>query len=172
MASQYEESNVSQLREELNVASVSNAHRNQHPSYVVGQRPIQHPSGDELLVGYHELFTVPIANRRRPDTDARDRARGATDRDHVSNARRPLEQKNQTTDEIRDDLLKTEADNLPRARALSDGTAPPWQESYTHGCGSGTVDLLSPVEARVEAPAQPRASENVLDECLMLNPEC
>ena len=53
------------------IGAVRNTHLHDNPAYLVGQRPVEHAASDEVLVGYDEVFTVPIGDRGSPNSHTR-----------------------------------------------------------------------------------------------------
>ena len=98
------------LHRPVDVAAVGDTHVDQDSGPGIGQGPVQQASGDQLLVRDQELFLLEVADGRGPDADALDPARGVTDRNEIADPHRPLEQDDQTADEIGYDLLQTEPD--------------------------------------------------------------
>ena len=75
----------------------------------IGQRPVQHLAGDELLVGNDQFLAVAVGDGRGSHANPRDDAGDAVDGDDVAHADGPLEEDNQTGDEIGENLLQSEA---------------------------------------------------------------
>ena len=80
------------------------------PDDLVGQGPVEQPTGDELLVGHEQFFAVPAANRGCPNADSGHDPVGITDRHDVSNPNGTFEKDNQTADKVGDHFLQAETD--------------------------------------------------------------
>jgi len=82
----------------------------QNEAYIcISQGPIRHPVGNKLFVGNDHRLVIGILDGCRPDPNALDHAGLVSHRHDVTHSDGALEEQDETTHKIADDLLQTEA---------------------------------------------------------------
>ena len=75
---------------------------------LVGQRPVQQPTGDEFFVGNHVLLAIPVRDRSRPNPNSRNHAGYIVDGHDITDANRSFEQNDQPSDKVGEHFLQPE----------------------------------------------------------------
>ena len=76
---------VQQRHRRLYVAAVGHANGDLDTGGLVRQRPVEQAAGNELLVGYQQLLSIPVTDGGCANLDAGDGTAGITDGDDIAN---------------------------------------------------------------------------------------
>ena len=95
------------LANAVGVGTIGHPNVQHHSIQFIRECPVRDPPRDQFLVGNDDLLAIPIPNRRGSTANAHDHARRFPHGDDVADTNGPLEQQDDSTDEVGDDFLKT-----------------------------------------------------------------
>ena len=110
---------VQDLDRFFRVGAIGDTDRDRQAEHRIRQRPVDELPGDERFVRDDELFPVKPGNPGGANVNLADGAVDLADADRIAHSDRPLEQDDQPRNEIRENLLK------PEAEAQTDGSDQP-----------------------------------------------
>ena len=97
------------LLNSFGIAAVGDTHGDEDAVYGRRQGPVQNRTGDQILVRYNQVLSVPIRNRCGTDIDPRHGSGGPIHRHNIAHTDGTLEQQDQSAHEVGHHLLQTEA---------------------------------------------------------------
>ena len=100
----------------VRVGSVGDAEFDRDAKDLVLESPVDEIAGDEFAIGDDHTLVVAVDDRGGPNVDPIDLSGGARDGDDVADADGTFEQKNDSADEVGDDLLQAEAETDAQGR--------------------------------------------------------